>query len=536
MKTINMIPDLILYNGVIYTQDPENAKVEAIAIGGGKILAVGDNQFIRSLGSKNTRYHDLEGRTGLPGMIDSHFHYHEWAFMRHQVNLAEVSSFAECTALLEHTAEQKPKGDWILGQGFNESDWPENKMPLKADLDQISTEHPIIIWRCDLHLAVANSLALRIAGIGRDTPNPPEGVLERDSDGNLTGILRELAINLVKVTILPLMDDSIEQAMQEGMNVLNALGLTAIHDVRLMGGLEGASALKTWQKLEKSANLTLRTWVSLPGENLDEVITLGLKSGFGNDKLRLGHVKFFADGGMGARTAYMIDPYLDAEYGMHLTPVEELEKALCKANQNELSVMIHSIGDRMNRELIDIFTKHPSVNIEIPHRIEHLQMIRIEDIRRLAKLSTVVACVQPHNLLLDINMIDHCMGKKGKYAYAFRDMLDEGVSVIFSSDCPVGDPSPLVGIHAAVTRQRSDGTPKEGWYPQQKVSVAEAVNAYTLAPAIAAGAGDVLGSITPGKYADLVVLDQDIYSIDPSDILNTEVQLTLFDGQIVHQI
>jgi predicted amidohydrolase YtcJ len=538
-------PDLILTNGNIYTQDPGTPSAEAIAIASGRIVALGSNASIIALVGKQTKQIDLGGRRVLPGMIDSHFHYHEWAFMRRHLNLASVTSLVDCLSILQQQAGKKKKGEWIIGQGFNESDWPENQMPTRKDLDAITKDHPIIIWRCDLHLAVANSPALRLAGIGPDTPNPPEGIIEKDVSGQPTGVLRELAINLVKKPILELMEKDIVDAMREGIPELNSLGLTGVHDIRLMEGLEGASALRAWQELEASTQINLRAWVTLPGEYLDEVITLGLKSGFGNDKLRIGHVKFFADGGMGARTAYMIEPYLDAGVGMPLTPMKELGIALEKADQAGLAIMIHSIGDRTNRELIDLFEKilgninslqNKKSNIpSMPHRLEHLQMIRTEDIKRLAAINRVIGCVQPHNLILDINMVEQSVGKLGKFVYSFRDMLDSGITLLFSSDTPVCSPSPLVGIHAAVTRQRADGTPKNGWYPEQRVTVEEAIYAYTMAPALATNSGDCLGSLSIGKFADMVVLDRDILSINPVDIINITVDLTLVDGKIAYR-
>ncbi|MFH2133309.1 MAG: amidohydrolase [bacterium] len=545
MRHTSQVPDMVLTNGKFYTQDLGTPTAEAIAIAGNRIMAMGSNKSINASAGPQTKQIDLEGRTGLPGMMDSHFHFHEWAFMRNQVDLAPVSTFGECMSHLKAVAYNKKPGEWILGNGFNESEWPENRKPLRSDLDLVSRDHPILVWRCDLHLAVANSNALAIAGIDATTPDPPEGKIEKDKHGEPTGILRELAINLAKIPILALMDKSIVQAMREAMSGLNALGLTGIHDIRLMGGLEGASALKAWQRLDSNGDMTLRSWVTVPGESIDEAITLGLTSGFGNDRLRLGHIKFFADGGMGARTAYLLEPYLDAEYGMPLTPMVELEAAIKKADENNLAVMIHGIGDRTNRELVNLLEKTGTESPQtdqtlgfgrsIPHRIEHLQMVRPEEIRRLAKMQRIVACVQPHNAVLDINMIDQCVGERGRYTYPFRDLLDAGVPLIFSSDCPVCDPSPLVGIHAAVTRQRADGTPENGWYPKQKVTVEEAVYAYTQAPATAAGMGDHLGSITPGKFADIVVLDRDIFAIPPQDILETGVYMTLFDGQIVYQ-
>lgn len=541
MNFENCRPDTILHNGNFHTQDEHLPLAQAVAIGQGRIIAVGDDRNILDLSTSKTEKIDLQGKLGLPGFMDPHFHYHEWAFMRKHLNLAEVSSFSQCLEKIRNRADALRPGEWIIGQGFNDSDWPENRMPLKKDLDEVAPDHPTVVWRCDLHLAVANSKALEITGIDDRTPNPPMGIVEKDHNGKLTGVLRELAINLVKAPILDLMEKDIVKAMREGIPVLNRLGLTALHDIRLMGGVEGASALRAWQMLNETSPVNMRTWVTLPGERLDEAAALGLQSGYGNDRLRIGHLKYFADGGMGARTAFMLEKYLDAEYGMPLTPMEELEEALLKAERAGLSIMVHAIGDRTNRELVSLFEKvsgrnagsssGPGSKPLLPHRIEHIQMIRPEDIRRLANLG-VVGCVQPHNVILDINMIDASVGENGRFAYPFRELLDSGTPILFSSDCPVCDPSPVIGIHAAVTRQRSDRTPEKGWYPEQRVTVDEAVRAYTLTPAVASGAGDKLGSISPGKYADIIILEEDIYTIDPADIHDVGVTLTLLDGKV----
>jgi len=280
--------------------------------------------------------------------------------------------------------------------------------------------------------------------------------------------------------------------------------------------------------------------VTLPGHDLDKIIALGLRTGFGNDRLRVGHVKFFADGGMGARTAWLIDPYLDAERGMPLIDMDVLAQDIDKADCAGLSVMVHAVGDRANRELINIFEAleshrklSGSPSPAISHRIEHVQMLRPDDADRLRNLNLAL-CVTPANMLLDINLIDLALGDKGKWTYALRQLMDTGAPVMFSSDCPVCDPDPLLGILAAVRRLRADGTPQGGWYPDSRVTVAEALKAYTLTPAAVHNAGD-LGTIAPDKRADLVVLNKDILTIAPARLPEVCVDMTLFDGRIVHR-
>ncbi|MCP4687040.1 MAG: amidohydrolase [Desulfobacterales bacterium] len=543
MTIYDPTPELILFNGNFRTMDPARPRARAAAVGRGRILAVGDDNAIRPMAGANTRQIDLEGRLGLPGFIDGHFHFYEWAMTRQWLDLSVVESFSGCIDRVKAAAAKAEPGKCILGLGFNESDWPENRMPNRADLDAAAPENPVVLWRCDLHLAAANSPALELAGIRADTPAPTKGVIERDRSGEPTGVLRDIVIDISNENESEPTVREAAEALSRAIKDAHSLGITGVHDVRLLED-DAATIFKSWQLCRDSGDLALRAWVGVPGERIDEAAALGMRTGFGDDLLRLGHVKYFADGGMGARTAWMLEPYLDAGSGAPLTPMKDLETKLEKAHAAGLALMIHSIGDRTNRELIRMFQKHEARHEKsgppgwappaVPHRIEHIQMIRPEDIPELARLN-VVGCVQPHNLVLDINMIDQCVGPKGANAYAFRALLDAGVPLMFSSDCPVGDPSPLVGVHAAVTRCRKDGSPHGGWHPHQKITVDEAVRGYTVTPARASGAGDRLGSITPGKRADIIALDRDIYTIDPMEIINARVVMTLFDGNIVHQ-
>jgi predicted amidohydrolase YtcJ len=538
------VPYLILLNGNIHTMDSQRPQARAIGIREGQIIVVGENEAVASLAGQNTERIDLNGRLAIPGLMDSHFHFYDWAMGRQQLDLARVNSLDELLDQVAQTAGQLPQEKWILGQGWNESDWPEHTMPRRDHLDAVAPAHPVALWRCDLHLASVNSRGLELAGIDETTPDPPDGVIEKDSAGRPTGILRELAPNLVKSVIPPPSADELVAAMREGIAHLHTLGLTALHDVRLMGGLEGAAALKAWQLLNEKGKLDLRCWVSIAGERLEEAIALGLRTGLGDDRLRIGHVKYFADGGMGARTAWMLEPYLDAATGMPLGSMSELRRNIEAAEKAGLAVIVHAIGDRANREIINVLEElvesrsklktKSCVPPALPHRIEHTQMIRSEDIQRLANIK-VAACVQPHNMILDINMIDESVGERGRWTYAYKEMLDAGIPVLFSSDAPVCDPSPLVGIHAAVTRQRLDGTPEGGWYPEQRISVEDAVRGYTTVPAAFYGQSNKMGTLTSGKRADMIVLDRDIFEVDPMEIADARVEMTIFDGRIVYR-
>jgi predicted amidohydrolase YtcJ len=533
-------PDIILTNGTVATQDDKRPEAQAVALNRGWISAVGEDKELRHLAGSNTEIIDLEGRLLVPGFIDTHIHFHEWALKRQGVRLDDVTCLEELEARVRQATQRGPAGQWIMGQGWNETDWIEPRMPTRELLDMAAPDHPVLLWRCDLHMAAVNSMALQLAGIDNQTPDPPEGRIERHHSGEPTGILRELAINLVRQAVASPNADQVKNAFEDATKALHRRGITGIHDVRLMADTEGASAFQTFQRLYRDDRLNLRSWITLPGQHLDDIIRLGLRTGFGNDRLRVGHVKFFSDGGMGARTAWMIDPYLDAERGMPLMDMADLARDIRKADDAGLSVMVHAVGDRANHELINIFhalelhrDKCGTTAPPIPHRIEHVQMIRPEDADRLGKLN-VALCVTPANMVLDMNLIDSAVGEKGQWTYAFRRLIDTGAPVMFSSDCPVCDPDPLLGIHAAVTRQRIDGTPSGGWYPENRVTVSEALKAYTAIPATVHNACE-LGIIAPGKKADLAVISRNMLEIPSAQLPEIRVDMTLMDGQIVHR-
>lgn len=506
---------------------------------GGRILAVGSDSELHALAGSHTRQVDLGGRRVLPGLTDSHFHYYDWALNRRRLELAATASLADLRWHVTHAAKNAPPGGWLLGQGWNETRWPDAHLLSRADLDDLTPANPAILWRSDMHLAVANSLALEAANISAETSDPTQGVIDRDASGQPTGVLRELAINLVREVIPPPTEAEAIAAMRDGFTELHRLGLTGVHDYRIMGGADGPLAFRAYQHLQAAGELALRMWMLLPYERLEQAIALGLRTGFGDDRLRVGHVKFFSDGGQGARTAWMLEPYEDiGSCGMPLTPMDEIADAIRRAHTAGLAVAIHAIGDRANRELIAVFEQvlksEPDAAPSAPHRIEHVQNIRPEDMFRLGRLG-VMASVQPIHVPDDFPMIEKSVGTRGRYAYPFRDLLAAGVPLAFGSDCPVADPNPLWGIHAAVTRQMRDGTPSGGWYPYQRLSVAEAVWGFSMGAALVSGREAELGSITPGKLADLVVLDRDIFEIEPMEIAQAQVVLTIFDGKIVFE-
>lgn len=538
-------PDLILENARIYTMDPQNPTACSVAIAGRRIMAVEPYPKASIPTGPKTRRMDLEGCLLLPGFWDSHFHYYQWSMGRTCIPLDKAKSFDHCLEMIRRKSNQLDRRDeipWIQGQGFNESDWPENRTPLRQDLDYVCPDTPVLIWRCDLHLAVANSKALELSGISDDKPDPIPGLFGRDHAGRLNGILREEAINLIK-KVIPEPDlDSAAAIMGQAQSGLHKLGITAIHDVRLAGSQsESALTFRAWQALRQKQELKLRCWTSLPGEERRSVDILGMRTGLGDEYLRVGHLKYFMDGGMGARTAWMIDPYTDTQqHGLCLISPEEMLGEIIAADQAGLAVMVHAIGDRAGHELAKVFEKArtamPAKAIQpaLSHRIEHVQVIRKPDLQRLKALNMPVS-VQPANMLLDINMINQCAGEAAQNAYAFKNMVDAGLLVMFSSDCPVCDPNPLTGIQAAITRSRNNGTPEGGWYPDQKISLHQALNAYISSPAKAYKSWHTHGSITPGKFADMVVFKNNLFNSDPLHLYRSQVAMTVFDGKIVYQ-
>lgn len=536
--------NLFLINGKVFTQEKENPWAKAIAIKNGRILFFGENNEIKNLAGPSDEVINLKGQLIVPGFTDSHFHFYDWAMTRRQLPLGQTKTSKELLDMVNQTAGSTPSGAWILGRGFDETHWREGSLPSRYELDAVATNHPVFLYRRDMHLALANSRALEYAKVDETTPNPPHGVIDRDESGKPTGVLKELAVNLVDRVVPEPSEDEKVEAMHAAMNDLHKLGLTGVMDQRIMGGIDGLGAFRVWQRLRDYGLITMRVWTNIPGERLDEAVALGMRTGFGDDLIRLGHVKFFSDGTVGTRTAWLLESFTDAKSGMPLTPMEEIEKSAQKAEKAGLAVAVHAIGDRANRELIIMFenlmksrknSKERATALPIaPHRIEHVQMIRPDDIKRLCNLG-VVASVQPMHILDDIPMAGQCLGDHCQWLYRFRDFLDAGITVAFGSDCPVSDPNPLMGIYAAVNRCPLEEKPENGLNPDQRISVAEAIWCYTMGPALVSGREQDLGSLTPGKLADLVVLDQDIFKLDPMEIPQVKPTITVFNGQVVYQ-
>jgi len=555
---LNLYADLLFTGRRIYTADPTYPWCEAVAVRGNRILAVGQTTELAELRGPQTEVIALGDRLLLPGFTESHVHLIELALRAGQVNATAAPSAAAVAARVAERVVSRPAGGWIRGGGWDANLWAVGERPHRALLDAVTGNVPVALDSKDLHSVWLNSAALRHVGIRTATPDVHGGVIERDAHGEPTGVLRDNAINLIRAT-LPQPDlAETTTAVRAAIPALWRSGLSAIHNAS--DTLDGL-ALRTCQALRGTGDLGLRVLQQMPAGNLSHARTLGLRSGLGDPWLRIGGIKIFADGALGSRTALMLEPYEGEpdNRGVATTAAEELLAQALDASAAGLSLTIHAIGDRANRDVLDVLAEvrrreiadcrlriadcpgqqpNPKSEIRNPksvlrHRIEHVQCIHPDDLPRLAQLG-VIASVQPIHATSDMALVDcHWGSLRARSAYPFRSLLASGARLIFGSDGPVEPHAPLIGIHAAVTRRRSDGTPgPEGWQGQERVTVAEAVDAYTCWPAYAAGEESYRGRIRPGYVADLAVLSQDIFTIDPMAILETRVEITVVDGKI----
>jgi predicted amidohydrolase YtcJ len=531
-------PSLLLFNATIYTMDDQNPQAEAVALRDGRIVAVGRADEVREAAGPRAESIDLEGRAVVPGFIDAHVHLLDYALTLERVNLEGVDSLAQAVALVRQRIVSAEPGAWIRGRGWDHNLWG-GSFPHKEDLDGIAPRNPVALTRKDGHLVWCNSLALQAAGIGPQTPDPPGGRIQRGADGEPTGILMETARELVYAAIPAPPAQQRLEALRRAFPIAHSLGLTGAHE---MGYLEGGEPLSDYQELLARGELGLRVCATIPRKQVNEALALGLHTGFGDEWLRIGGVKIFMDGTLGSQTADMLADFegQPGNRGVVVTSAAEIREFVRRASGAGLACTVHCIGDAAVRKALDaIAFCHPQSfdyaqdRSAIRHRIEHAQLVHPDDIPRFARLG-VIASMQPIHATSDLEIADRYWGARCRAAYAWRSLLDADARLCFGSDCPIETLSPLAGIHAAVTRQRADGTPEDGWYPEQRLTVAEAVQAYTLGAAYASGEESSKGSITVGKLADLVVLSRDIFAIPPQEILETEVVATVLHGKVVY--
>jgi predicted amidohydrolase YtcJ len=524
------MPTYTLTNARVITMDPGHPFASGLIIEDGRInrvLSEGSSPPVLSNGEGI----DLAGKTILPGLIDSHLHLRKYAEALQKIN-CETNTIQECLDRVREKALTTPPGKWILGHGWNHNLWPEGYGSAE-DLDQISTDHPIYLTGKSLHVSWTNSTALQKAGITRNTPDPPNGLLDRNAEGDLTGILFEDAVKLIE-NIIPLpAEDEIMRGISWAQETLWKMGITGVHDFDKLPCLE---ALKT---LEERRQLKLRVVKSIPADHLSEAIEQGIRTGDGSDWLWYGGVKDFMDGALGPQTAAMFMPYQDSgTLGMLLKSEDEIYELGRDAVTGGLALAIHAIGDLANHTLLNGLSRLRKFEQDqgispLPHRIEHVQLIHPEDIPRLAALG-ITASMQPVHATSDMIMADAYWGDRTRYAYAPKLQLDSGTRVVFGSDAPVESPNPWLGIHAAVTRKTKDGQPgPEGWHPEGRLSLEQTIKAFTSVAGDAAGKGSQQGRLSSGYWADCIVLADDPFKIRPDDLWKIQPLGTMINGKWV---
>jgi predicted amidohydrolase YtcJ len=524
----------ILFNAHIHTLDPKNPNTTAIAIDGGRVVALGDDASLRQEFGGRGESQDMHGSILMPGLTDAHIHLEHYALFLQVVD-CETPTRAECLRRVSERARQLPPGTWLLGHGWNQNLWPEG-FGAAADLDAVAPDHLVFLTAKSLHAAWANSAALRLAGVNAATPDPQGGRLGRDAAGSPDGILFESAVDLVARVIPESTPEQVAQAIRLAQPVLWRMGLTGAHD------FDRRRCFAALQILHQRGELRLRVLKSIPLENLSEAVELGLRSGFGDDILRIGHVKAFADGALGPQTGAMLQPYEGnpQNRGMLLMDAEELLEHGRLAAENGLPMAVHAIGDRANHEVLEAFARLRQFEAErlagqprLRHRIEHVQVLHPADVGRLAQLN-VIASMQPIHATSDMEMADRHWGQRSALAYAWRAQLQYGAALAFGSDAPVESPNPFWGLHAAVTRQRADGAPgPQGWYPEQRLTFSEALWAFTAGAAYAAGMEDRLGRLAPGYLADLLALETDPFTCPPEALREIRPDAVMFNGEWV---
>ncbi|MBM3178996.1 MAG: amidohydrolase [Chloroflexi bacterium] len=534
-----------LYNANIHTLDESCPKASAILIAGGRIIAVGQKNTLEGLAHGKVEKQDMKGKTILPGLTDAHIHIQHYALGLTKVD-CETKTKGECLRRVAERVEHSKPGEWVLGHGWNHNEWlpspsgrgagGEGTWPIASELDAIAPHNPVYLTAKSLHAAWASTSALNLANITDDSPNPKDGAIQRDAKGLATGILLETAMELVAKIIPETTLEEIEQAIQTAQPILWKMGITGIHD------FDRRDSFMALQSLRARNKLKLRVNKNLPVESVQQANELGLRTGFGDEWLWIGSVKAFMDGALGPHTAAMFQPYENEPENKGILNMdgEELFEHCRKAADVGLSMTVHAIGDRANHEVLNAYEQLRKYESEkglphLRHRIEHVQLVHPDDAPRLAKLN-VIASMQPIHAPSDMFAADRFWGTRSAFAYAWRTQLKHGAHLAFGSDAPVESPNPFWGIHAAVTRQRADGSPSaEGWYPEQKLTLAEALSAYTLGAAYAANAEHRLGKLAENYLADLIVLDHDPFLIEPNALLKLHATATLINGEWVLQ-
>jgi hypothetical protein len=527
---------LVLLNGKIWTVNEAQPRAEAVACLGNRIVAVGSNGEIRKWIGPGTETIDLGGKLVVPGFNDAHVHFFSGGENLAGVQLRDAKSEDEFRARIAQFAAKQPAGRWITGGDWDHENWTPARLPTRQSIDAVTAGHPVFVSRLDGHMALANSQALQLAGITRDTPDPPGGTIVRDAAGEPTGVLKDAAMGPLVRAIPAPSEDQIADAVRAAMRYAAENGVTSVQDMSA-----APEILRVYQKLLARGELTVRISGHQPLATWERLASVGLHADFGGEKLHIGALKGFADGSLGSTTALFFEPYLDAPNtsglaNSQMIPESKMQGRILDADRAGLQIAVHAIGDKANHIVLGMYEEAKRQNgaRDRRFRIEHAQHLRMEDIPRFGKLH-VIASMQPYHCIDDGRWAEKRIGpERAKGTYAFRALLDSGAVLAFGSDWDVAPMQPLMGIYAAATRRTLDGKHPDGWVPEQKITVAEAIRAYTMGSAYASFDEKIKGSIEPGKLADMVVVSDDILSIPAVGIEKTRVETTVFDGKVVY--
>jgi len=529
----NLRSDLVIVNAKVRTMDSAKPQAEAIAVMGNKIVAVGSNAEIRAFVGANTKTIDAGGKLVIPGFNDSHVHFLEGGFQLSAVDLRDAKSPEEFVRRIKEFAAKQPKGRWILGGKWDHENWTPNNLPTKELIDAATPDNPVFIDRLDGHMALANSLALKLAGVTKDTKEVEGGLIVRDVSGNPTGVLKDAAMGYINKVIPEFSFEQKLEAAQAATDYAASLGVTSVQD------MSAGTDVGVYQELMRQGKLKTRVYAVSPLSDWQRLSRTGVRAAFGDEMLRIGGLKGYSDGSLGSTTAWFFEPYLDdpKTSGLPSDEIPKMYENVSNADKAGLQVMVHAIGDRANDTMLSTFERVSKENgaKDRRFRIEHAQHIRMDDIKRFGALK-VIASMQPFHAIDDgrwaWKRIDE---KRLKGTYAFRSLLDSGATLAFGTDWAVAPLNPMLGVYAAVTRRTLDDKNPNGWLPEQKISVEETVRAYTSGSAYAEFQENIKGTISSGKLADLIILSDDIFKIIPNEIGKIKVLTTIVDGKVVFE-
>jgi len=523
--------DLVLTGGVVWTGDPAQPWAEALAVRGETIQAVGSDAEIRERVGDRTRVVELGGRFAMPGFIDTHTHFLDGGFRLSAVDLRDADTPEEFARRLGEYAAGLQDGEWILGGDWDHEMWG-GQLPDRSWIDAVTPRNPVFVTRLDWHMALANTRALELAGVGPDVVAPPGGEVVRGPSGRLTGVFKDEAMPIVGRAIPRPTEAQRDSALVGAMRYAGSLGVTAVTD---MGSWED---LETYERARAAGDLTLRVNAFVPLSTVDSLAQRVGAQGRGDDWLRIGGLKGFVDGSLGSGTALFEEPFTDepGNSGLFVTPMDELASQVERAEAAGLQVAIHAIGDRAIRLLLDLYDAVAAESGERDRRfrVEHAQHLGPADAARFGRLG-VVAAMQPYHAIDDGRWAERRIGpERASRTYAFRSLLDGGAVVAFGSDWTVAPLDPMLGVYAAVTRRTLDGANPAGWIPEQKIDVESALRAYTSAAAWAGFMEGRIGLLTEGRLADIVVLDGNPFNIEPEGLRDIRVDLTIVGGREVY--